>query len=169
METHPDILRGGQRNSYQLENAVFCIYVSPGLNSLPGSCDTQVGEFRVSWIISTVPLTWFSGNTVFSKNKMRTMQCGGYVGSYANINNIFCTVRNSFWEPLILTYHRCRARTCPSGGGRLLQELRRRGGVAHFARLHPLWPPYRWRLSRPRFELWLPGKLNDELVLSKTF
>jgi hypothetical protein len=33
-ETHPDILRGGQRNSYQLENAVksggtvFCIYIT---------------------------------------------------------------------------------------------------------------------------------------------
>ena len=29
----------------------------------------QVGEFRVSWIISTVPLTRFLRNTVFSRNQ----------------------------------------------------------------------------------------------------
>jgi hypothetical protein len=28
-----------------------------------------VGEFRVTWNISTVPLTWFSRNTVFSRNQ----------------------------------------------------------------------------------------------------
>ena len=54
------------------------------------------------------------------------------VYSYANINYKYVLLQ------LIHTYHRCRARTCPSGGGRLLQELRRRGGVAHFAQLHPL-------------------------------
>ena len=43
-ETHPDILRGGHKNPYQLENAiksggtVFCIPISLGLNSLPVSC-----------------------------------------------------------------------------------------------------------------------------------
>ena len=43
-ETHPDILRGGHRNLYQLENAiksggtVFCLGISLGLDSLPGSC-----------------------------------------------------------------------------------------------------------------------------------
>ena len=43
-ETHPDILRGGHRNPYRLENAkesggtVFCLPISLGLNSLPGSC-----------------------------------------------------------------------------------------------------------------------------------
>ena len=29
----------------------------------------QVGEFRVSWIISTVPLTWFLHNTLFFKKQ----------------------------------------------------------------------------------------------------
>ena len=39
-----NILRGGHRNPYQLENAiksdgtVFCLYLSLGVNSLPGSC-----------------------------------------------------------------------------------------------------------------------------------
>ena len=52
MKTHPDILRGGRKNPYQLENAiksggtVFC-YISLGLNSLLGSCvktSVVVGE-----------------------------------------------------------------------------------------------------------------------------
>ena len=30
---------------------------------------TQVGEFRVSWIITTVPLTRFLRNTIFSRNR----------------------------------------------------------------------------------------------------
>ena len=41
-ETHPDILRGGHRNPYQLENAIrrwdSFLLISLGLNSLPGSC-----------------------------------------------------------------------------------------------------------------------------------
>ena len=42
-ETHPDILGGGHRNPYQLENAmksggIVFLHVSLGLNSLPGSC-----------------------------------------------------------------------------------------------------------------------------------
>ena len=49
-ETHPDILHGGHRYQYQLENAiksggiVFC-YISLGLNSLPGSCEHRRGQF----------------------------------------------------------------------------------------------------------------------------
>ena len=39
-ETHPDILRGGHRNPYQLENAIKSVLLlSLGLNSLPGSCE----------------------------------------------------------------------------------------------------------------------------------
>ena len=42
-ETHPDILRGGHKNPYQLENAIksggtVFFLISLGLNSLPGSC-----------------------------------------------------------------------------------------------------------------------------------
>ena len=52
-ETHPDILRGGHRNPYQLENAIksggiFFLLISLGLNSLPGSCvDAQVSQIHV--------------------------------------------------------------------------------------------------------------------------
>ena len=44
-ETLPNILRGGHRNPYQFKNAiksggtVFCLGISLGLNSLPGSCE----------------------------------------------------------------------------------------------------------------------------------
>ena len=44
--THPDILRGGHRNPYQLENAIksgetVFLHISLGLNSLQGSCATR--------------------------------------------------------------------------------------------------------------------------------
>ena len=42
-EAHPDILRSGHRNPYQLKNAIksggtVVLHLSLGLNSLPGSC-----------------------------------------------------------------------------------------------------------------------------------
>ena len=45
-ETHSDILCGGHRNPYQLENAIksggrVFLLLSLGLNSLPGSCDMK--------------------------------------------------------------------------------------------------------------------------------
>ena len=49
-ETHPDILGGGHRNPYQLENAiksggpVFCIY-------LPGTCDQLARIVHISFQI----------------------------------------------------------------------------------------------------------------------
>ena len=46
-KTHPDILHGGHRNPYQLENAIksggtVFLHISLGLNSLPGSCAAKV-------------------------------------------------------------------------------------------------------------------------------
>jgi hypothetical protein len=46
LETHPDILGGGHRNPYQLENAIksggtVFLLISHGLNSLPGSCEAS--------------------------------------------------------------------------------------------------------------------------------
>ena len=58
-ETHPDILRGGHRNPYQLENAtkrggIVFLLISLGLNSLPGSCDYYVSSKSVNTCNFTV-------------------------------------------------------------------------------------------------------------------
>ena len=47
----------------------------------------QVGEFRISWIISTVPLTQFSHNTFFFQEP-KCAQCGEQVYVYSKIQTI---------------------------------------------------------------------------------
>ena len=55
-EIHPDLLPGGHRNPYQLENAIksggtVFLHISLGLNSLPGNCD------RLKILVLNTPLS----------------------------------------------------------------------------------------------------------------